>query len=386
MGTHRRRIASLAAMTAAVALAVASVVANRYATDVARAAGREDLLASDAWFAFVLTGLAFSVPAVMIHWHRSNLVGWVMHGIGILFAGSMIGFPLYIYDSIGAELTTAGRVMGAWSDRAWIPAVLLVTVLLPLLFPTGRPPSRRWWWTAAVGGAGVAYAFIEVTFGSLTRPIREVSDGPLTSSAMVVGTLGAIASVIVRYRRAGDVERHQIKWVSAALVLACTTVAVALTPPLADLFTRAWIQLVFMAAWWTIPVSVGIAITRRRLYDIDRIISRTVSYAVVALMVAAVYAGVVVVLGTAFGSRSDLAVAASTLAAAAVVRPAQRRVQVAADRRFNRPRYHAQRELDAFALRLRDSVELTAVADDVAGVVRRTLHPSSLTLWIRGGH
>jgi hypothetical protein len=274
--------------------------------------------------------------------------------------------------------------MGAWSDRGWIPAVVLLTVFLPLLFPTGRPPSRRWWWVAAIGGAGVVYAFVSVTVESLTLPIDEVVGGsPVVEIAMLTGTFGAIASVIARYRRAGDVERHQIKWVSAALVLVCATVAVALTPLFRDLFIQAPVQVLFMAVWWSIPVSIGIAITRFRLYDIDRIVSRTVAYALVALIVGGVYAGVVVLLGSVVGPQSDLAVAASTLAAAAVFRPVRRRVQHAADRRFNRPQYHAQREVAAFAQHLRGQVELIAVSDDLLGVIDRTVQPSSLALWIR---
>jgi sulfite exporter TauE/SafE len=138
-----------------------------------------------------------------------------------------------------------------------------------------------------------------------------------------------------------------------------------------------------MGVWCTIPVSVGIAITRYHLYEIDRIVSRTVSYTLVGLILGAVYAVLVVVVGAALGPQSDLTVAAATLAAAAIFSPVRRRIQHAADRRFNRPSYHAQQELEAFAQHLRGQTRLTTVSDDLIRVVDRTLQPSSAALWIR---
>jgi hypothetical protein len=373
-------------MATTVLLVITGVVSYPPAASIARKAGRDDLLASDAWFSFGIVALLFAVTGLVILRHAPNPVGWVMHGIGLSFASTTPGTVLYILSGLGRELGMAGRLLAGLVDFGWIPGLVLMIVFLPLLFPTGRPPSPRWWWVAGIGAAALALTLVTVTWETLTGPLDEVSGGwPYVPALMVAGALGATASVVVRYRRADDIERHQLKWVSAALVLVCTTVAVGLTGLAADLLAdQSLIPLLFMGVWCTIPVSVGIAITRYRLYDIDRIISRTVSYALVGVAVGAVYAGAVVALGATLGPQSELAVAASTLAAATVFRPVRRHVQRAADRRFNRPRYHAQQELAAFTQHVRDHVELTAVTHDLVSVVARTLQPSSVTLWLRG--
>ena len=355
--------------------------------DLAHAAGREDLVPSGLWFGVPPVALAFSVTGWLIHRHEPHPVGWLLHGVGICFASTEVGTVLAVFDGVGWELDAVARLLVAWTGFGWIPAIVLMTVFLPLLFPTGRPPSRRWWWVAAVGAAGLVYAFMAVTLDAATGPLDEILPEEASWIVVVVfmatGAVGATASAVARFLRAEGIERRQLMWVSASLVLVGGTVAFALTPLAGDVLTRTPAQLVEAAVWGTIPVSIGIAITRYHLYDIDRIVSRTVSYGLVALIVGAVYALVILVIGSILGPRSDLAVAASTLAAAAVFSPARRRIQNAADRRFNRPRYEAQRELDGFAQHLRGEVKLAAVSDDLLGVVDRTLQPSSLALWIR---
>jgi hypothetical protein len=332
--------------------------------------------------------LAFSVTGWVIHRHEPHPVGWLLHGVGFCFASTEVGTVLAVFDGVGWELDAVARLFVAWTGFGWIPAIVLMTVFLPLLFPTGRPPSRRWWWVAAVGAAALVYAFVAVTLGAATgRPLDEILSEGASWVVVVVfmgtGAVGATASAVARFLRAEGIERRQLMWVSASLVVVGGTVAFALTPLAGDVLTGTPAQLVEAAVWATIPVSIGIAITRYHLYDIDRIVSRTVSYGLVALIVGAVYALVILVIGSILEPRSDLAVAASTLAAAAVFSPARRRIQNAADRRFNRPRYQARRELDGFAQQLRGEVELAAVSDDLIRVVDRTLEPSSLVLWIR---
>ena len=373
----------------------ATLITVYYATyptviNITRAAARHDLkelLLSGMGLGIPLVALTFSATGLVIHRHGSNLIGWLMHGIGLGFANAAIGNTLFVLNQIRWELDVVARAT-AWITFGWIPAAMLMTVFLPLLFPTGRPPSRRWWWVAGIGAAGLVYAFFAVSLGAVTRPPDQIlpEEGAtwvVVAVLMVTGALAAITSTVVRYRRADGVERLQLKWVSAALVFASSTVPWSIAPVTGDLLEADPAQLLYIAAWCTIPVSVGIAISRYHLYDIDRIVSRTVGYALVALIVGAVYAGVVVVFGSILGSRSDLTVAASTLAAAAAVSPVRRHIQRIVDRRFNRPRYHAQQELVAYAQRLRDQVDLAAVSDDLLGVVDRTLQPSSLMLWIR---
>ena len=357
--------------------------------DLAHAAGREELAPSGLWFGVPLVALTFSVTGLVIHRHEPHPVGWLLHGVGFCFASAEVGTVLAVFDGVGWELGLAARLLIAWTGFGWIPAIVLMTVFLPLLFPTGRPPSQRWWWVAGVSAAGLAYAFVSVTLGTVTgSPLDEVLPEEGTSWGVVVvfmatGASGATASAVARFLRAEGIERRQLMWVSASLVLVGGTVAFAVTPLAGDVLTGTPAQLIEAAVWATIPVSIGIAITRYHLYDIERIVSRTVSYGLVALTVGAVYAGVILIIGSILGPRSDLAVAASTLAAAAVFSPARRRIQNAADRRFNRPRYEARRELKGFAQHLRGEVELAAVLGELVRVVDRTLQPSSLALWIR---
>ena len=353
---------------------------------LARAAGREELAPSGLWFGVPPVALAFSVTGWVIHRHEPHPVGWLLHGVGFCFAITEVGTVLHVFDEVRWELGLAARLLVFWTGFGWVPAVMVMTVFLPLLFPTGRPPGRRWWCVAAVGAAGLVYAFVAVTLGVVTgRPPLSEEGAAWVGVAMFMaaGSLGATASAVVRFLRADGIERRQLMWVSPSLVLVGGMVAFALTPLSGEVLTGAPAQLAVGAVWGTIPVSIGIAITRYHLYDIDRIISRTVSYGLVALTGGTVYAGVILVIGSVVGPRSDLAVAASTLAAAAVFSPARRRIQNAADRRFNRPRYEARRELDGFAQHLRGEVELAAVSDDLLGIVDRTLQPSSLALWIR---
>lgn len=371
------------------------VVATAYAmypsviAAAARAAGHDDLAPPAVMYVVPLLALTFSVTGLVILRHGSHPIGWLLHGIGLCFACSMVGSALSVYVEVDRwEPGVAARLPIVWSMFGGIAAVVLMTVFLPLLFPTGRPPSRRWWWVAGVGATGLVYAFVAVTILAATRSLADIlPDNAVYGTVLVVtivtGAVGATCSAVVRFRRADGIERRQLMWVSAALVLVGVMVAAALTPLSGDVLTTTPAQLVVVAAWGTIPVSIGIAITRYHLYHIDRIVSRTVTYALVALIVGAVYAAVILSITATVGPRSDLAVAASTLAAAAVVNPARRRIQHAADRRFNRTRYDGQRELDAFAQQLRGQFELAALSDDLARVVNRTLQPSTLLLWLR---
>jgi hypothetical protein len=283
----------------------------------------------------------------------------------------------------------AGRMLAAWTGFAWAPALIVMTVLLPLVFPSGRPPSPRWWWVAGVGVAGLVFGFVAVTVDALTVGLDNILENRsswILSALMVVGAAGALMSVVVRYRRAGGVERRQLTWVSWAFVVACALIGVSLAVPPEGVFTTAAGQLVLVAAMCLIPVSIGIAITRYRLYEIDRIISRTATYVVLTVFLAAMYLVVVFALQQLLRpvtGQSELAVAAATLTVAGLFGPARRRMESGVDRRFDRERYDAQRTVEALRIRLRDEVDVDRLRAQLLVTVHTTVHPTAVSLWLR---
>jgi hypothetical protein len=189
--------------------------------------------------------------------------------------------------------------------------------------------------------------------------------------------LAAVLSLAFRYRRAGTTERAQLKWlVYAAAVIVVATLT---TIPIASTNLQ---NAISSGAVTLVPIAIGIAVLRYRLYDIDRVISRTVAYAIVTGLLVGIYAGLVLLTTQVFRVHTPVAVAASTLAAAALFNPLRRRVQRAVDRRFNRARYDADQTVAVFAARLKDAVDLDAVRDDLAGVVHQALEPAHVSLWI----
>jgi peptidoglycan/LPS O-acetylase OafA/YrhL len=228
--------------------------------------------------------------------------------------------------------------------------------------------------TSAVSDVNFHY-----NFPALRDPVRLVA--PLaaaynaeTSAQGFVLLLGAV-SLIPRYCRAGPVERQQLKWFTYAAIVSAVIIFVV------SQFTANPLP-AFEIFFLLIPVAVGVAILKYRLYDIDRIISRTLAYAIVTALLAGVYAGPVLLSTQVLGLRTPVAVAVATLAAAALFNPLRRRVQRVVDRRFNRARYDAELTVAAFAARLKDSVDLDAVRDDLAGVVTRALEPAHVSVWI----
>ncbi|HXJ64748.1 MAG TPA: hypothetical protein VNN79_13420, partial [Actinomycetota bacterium] len=211
--------------------------------------------------------------------------------------------------------------------------------------------------------------------------------------AIPVCMVASAAALVVRFRRARGAERLQLTWLAMAAAVVAAVYAVALISSLGQPWgqadTAGWVsvlQNLALASFALIPISIGIAILRYRLYDIDRLISRAVSYAVVTALLVAVYAGVVVGLGTAFGrSQSPVLIAGATLLVAALFGPVRRRVQAAVDRRFNRRRYDAERVLGTFVARLRDELDLDALTGELATAASSAVQPSSIAVWIRTG-
>jgi hypothetical protein len=265
-----------------------------------------------------------------------------------------------------------------------------------LLFPTGRLPSPRWRpaaWLAAVGMTfgTAALALKPGTFddSQIENPVGipglPVWLGTAAWLVLLSAAAAAMASLRTRYRSGDPLERRQLRWLLYAAALVATGVVV--TAPLEPLFGQAGVDATnatITLTLATVPVAMGIAMLKHRLYDIDLVIRRTLVYAVLTATLGAAYLGSVLLVGLAVG-RSGLAVAVSTLAVAALFRPALARIQGVVDRRFYRRRYDAQRTLEAFGGRLRDELDLDALGADLRRVVQDTVQPAHVTLWLRSG-
>jgi hypothetical protein len=352
----------------------------------------------------ILFGLAFlaypTVGALIVSRHHRHPVGWLFCAVGVL---STLAEALYAYGHTSPErpAAAAGAWLGIWLGQ---PVTVLIVLLL-LLFPTGRFPSRRWrrLGTAAVAAGGVWTLAAALGPGPL-REGRRVENplaveslepmlGPIAdlgAVALLLLVVAGIACVVARYRGGSARERRQLKWLALAAAVATwallAVVAITLTTDtdagIMDDVTAA----ILACALASFPVAAGVAILRDRLFDIDVVINRALVYGGLSTGLAATYLALVLVLQLALSPvtrDSGLAIAASTLAVAALFRPARGRIQAAVDRRFYRSRYDAARTLEAFSARLRDQVDLAAVSADLRGVVRDTVQPAHVSLWLR---
>jgi hypothetical protein len=327
---------------------------------------------------------AFAVVGALVAARTGNRLGWLF-----LTAGA-VGAVTVATNAYAARAATAELPAAAWVG--WIFTVILGIVaplffLTPLLFPDGRLPSLRWRpvvGIAVISGViqMVCPALSDVNFSSnfprLRDPVVAVAPlGTLYNAAEAVGTLvllPAVAAIIVRFRRAGEEERLQLKWFMYAAAIAAVvvlTVTQLSNDPLPA----------FEIVFPLIPVAVGIAILKYRLYDIDRLISRTLGYAIVTGLLVGLYAGLVLLATQVLSIKSPVAVAASTLAAAALFTPLRRQVQHVVDRRFNRVRYDADQTIEAFAARLQEGAALEAVRSDLLAVVSAAVEPAHLSVW-----
>jgi hypothetical protein len=387
------------------------VVANLAVIAVFAVADRAETTAQGGgitFVAFTAFVLSFSTVGVLIvARHPRNPIGWLLSAcaVGYALAGLTEAYARY-------GLGTRPSVFPGVTLAAWAASWMFLTgagpaaTFLLLLFPTGRPPSRRWravGWLAAVGmivivvSTALAPGQISGDRQAPANPVgipggeRALSvAGTVGGVALSAAILGSIVSLIVRFRRAPLVERQQLKWLSYAAVLVGVAavfglllVAVWGSTALTSNLSNA----VLTGALVGVPVAVGIAILRYRLYDIDRIISRTLSYALLTVVLGLGYAGVVLVLGQlsggVTGNLPSWAVAGATLAVTALVQPARRRIQQAVDRRFNRRRYNAVKTIDAFSARLREEIDLDTLSAELLAVVDQTMQPTRVSLWLR---
>jgi hypothetical protein len=192
-------------LAAVVVITATAFAVYPFAICAVRTAGRQDLLPSAGWYAFPLVAVTFSATAVVIHRRQPHLVGWLLHAVGVLLAAAQLGTAVYLLSGLGRELGAIAGLLAAWTGFAWAPALIVMTVLLPLVFPSGRSPSPRWWWVAGVGVAGLGFGFVAVTVDALSGPLDQVlanRSSRILSGLMVAGAAGALASVVVRHRRA----------------------------------------------------------------------------------------------------------------------------------------------------------------------------------------
>jgi hypothetical protein len=319
----------------------------------------------------------------------ANANGWLLCALGVLYG--------VVTFSDGVRRTGAVPSWAAWLlIKAGFAVILCLLVLVLLLFPTGRLPGPPWRWPARAAVLVPAAALLVLPFApspddpSATTPwavggragnvLVDLLEGAVRGMLLLI-VLAAV-SVLVRFRRAGPVERQQLKWFLLAAVLAAVMIVVdQLGVPLG----RAVWAVLDAIAFALLPAAVGIAVLRYRLYEIDRIISRTVSYGLLTAVLIGLYLVVVALLRPVLepltGS-SALAVAGSTLAVAAVFNPARRRLQAAVDRRFDRGRYDAARAVDAFTARLRDQVDLDEVTAGLRDTVVATVAPTRVAVWL----
>jgi hypothetical protein len=345
--------------------------------------------------------VATVVGAVLATRRPRNPIGWLLLVIGTAFAvqdaaGRYAGLA---YARAAPGPVGAAALHADWLS-SWLWAGFLVALpYLLLLFPDGRPPSRRWrWlaWSTGLAGGALLLSFATAMWLGRSRTTRLV-DQPDEGTFFVVfvvllATLFALSaaaaiSLIVRYRRAHGVERLQVRWLAAA---GSALVAALVIGGFGDVFGVRALALAGeiggLAALVALPVSIAVAVLRYRLYDIDRIVSRTVSYALLTGVLGSVYLAAVLASSRVFaplGAGSELAVAAATLATAALFAPARQRIQAVVDRRFNRARYDAEQVVTAFRERLRDAVALGDVVHATRSAVTRTVDPAAASVWLR---
>jgi hypothetical protein len=356
---------------------------------------------------FVLAlGVAFTafmvVGAVIVAHRPSNAIGWIFSAVGLLAATGILAMEYAAYAYVTRPGSLPGAALAAWYHLPWwTPTLGLILIYTPLLFPTGRLLSARWRPVAVLAAvAGAAITVLEalqptITLQNRTHTVRNplgvanlLGEQADVVSAVLFGLatgcgIAALVSVVLRFRRSRGVERQQLKWFTFAVVL------MILAQPVTDyLFPEVGVSsVVFGLTVALVPIAAGIAILRYRLYDIDRLINRTLVYGLLTALLAGVYASVVLVLGQGFSGVGrdppSWAVAAATLAVAAMFQPARRRIQAVVDRRFNRRKYNATRTIDAFSTRLRDQVDLDTLSAELLAVVDQTVQPTAASLWLR---
>jgi hypothetical protein len=377
-------------------LTVLGLVASFWLGELVFSTGWEPRPATATLGAVILVMVSTAAVGALVASRRPrHPVGWLLLGVGLALAVTLL---VQAYVDYGL-LARPGALPGAryLAGFAYSTALIWVSCagFVLLLTPTGSLPSSRWRWWARLAAA----APVVMVLGSVVQPDPLAPDyhgNPLAVPALArvlvvpavagvvvvpVSLLVGAGSLVVRFRRARGVERQQLRWLALAAALAAGLLLVALAGFLLANDNVAFASLSLGVA--LLPLATGAAILRYRLYDLDRIISRTLAYALLTVLLGGGYAAVVLGLGQLLGRDSSLVVAGATLAVAAAFQPARRRVQELVDRRFNRSRYDAARTITAFAARLRQQVDLDTLTAELLAVVDQTMQPASASLWLR---
>lgn len=345
---------------------------------------------------------SYAVVGFLIALNRpANGIAWICLAIGSVWGLEAVLTGAAAYGLANPDSIPLVEMIAVSGAFLWYPGIFGITTLLLMFFPNGRLPSPRWRWLPWVAGTGLAvgYPLILLSWPNVYSYGREslrmdnpyamlppaVSDVIL--AVIFAASAGSVAALIVRYRRSRGAERQQLKWLVAA-GSGFVVVFLPITLFLGDLFGEdavATVGLVVFMFSIVIPISIGLAVLRYRLYAIDRLISRTVTYTLIVGLLAVVFAAVAIGLPRLIGvpEENPVLVAAATLAVAGLFNPLRLRVQSWVDRRFNRARYDAQHEVDRFAARVRDEVELDNLADGMLDVIDKTMQPIAAAVWMR---
>lgn len=331
---------------------------------------------------------AFTAVGLIIVFHRpGNVVAWICLAFSGVWSAWILFEGLLVYESAHPGTLARPDLIAALATPLWVPGVGLIGFLL-LLFPDGHLPSPRWrpvaWLLGGTIGLLTVISFflpgviqdreyVNPLGIDALEPFGQDAPGRALVVLLVLCILASASSVVFRYHGAVGTERLQLKWMMAAGLVAALAYAL--------LFV--WGDFNIQLVWMVIPAAMGLSMHRHRLYDIDRLISRTVAYAIVVGTLAAVYIGVVFVLRDLLPGDGGLAVAGSTLAVAAIFNPLRRRVQDRVDHFFNRSHYDAERVTEQFAGGLRDETDADRIVRGWVGVVAETMQPSSLGVWTR---
>ena len=395
--TRRTRVLAIGLVVVSAALLVVGVSVNFFIP--ARPSDN-----GGAWTAlsFVATVIAFSAVGGVLALRRpGNLIGWLLAVIGLLFAIIVAGSLVTVWGLRTGDIPKGVAEWIGVVPSVWVIALGLIGTQLPLRLPDGRLPSPRWRWFSRA-----SIVLIAVTLVGMAAMPGRVEDEPGTANPLgatwarplagaifllIAGFVVSIAGLFIRYRRSDELERVQLRWIAfGGGVFLATYLGTLPLPSILGLGDKSvganLITIVSQVAFAALPIAIGYAILRHRLYDIDVVVNRALVYGALTATLAVTYLGSVLllqlVLNGATGD-SGLAVAGSTLAVAALFRPARARIQASVDRRFFRRKYDAARTLERFGAQLRDEVDLRALSSELNAVVRETLQPAHVSLWLR---